>query len=227
MSGTKIGTVTSRIRNLVKGYTQDSFLTDYQIYLLFKKHASLAIKRLDEKGKLVKFSSVFETLDYVELEEVDKVEATCMGIVSYSTFRRTKDQMPMFTEGVMGPMVNSITSIDGSVSCQLIRNIDLYNYMSRQKTFRYNTTKYCWFLNDRLYLPNVSWPAIRVEGIFEEDISKWKCCDYEDRCKPRQEQSLNVPDFILSEVENNVLKDLGFTLQIPGDVAQDNNNPLR
>lgn len=227
MSQTIIGDVCSRIRNLTKGYKQDSFLTDKEIYLLFKKHAALVIKRLDEKGKLIKFSAVFETLDYVELEEVDRVEATCMGVKSYTTFRRTKLTMPMFTEGAMGPMINSITSIDGSTACQIIRNIDLYNYMTRQKNFKYNDTKYCWFLNDRLYFPNVSWPAVRIEGIFEDDISEFKCCNYEDKCKPRQQQSLNVPDYVLSEIETNVLKDLGIQLQLPEDMGQANLNVLR
>lgn len=227
MSQTIIGDVCSRIRNLTKGYKQDSFLTDKEIYLLFKKHAALVMKRLDEKGKLIKFSAVFETLDYVELEEVDRVEATCMGVKSYTTFRRTKLTMPMFTEGAMGPMINSITSIDGSTACQIIRNIDLYNYMTRQKNFKYNDTKYCWFLNDRLYFPNVSWPAVRIEGIFEDDISEFKCCNYEDKCKPRQQQSLNVPDYVLSEIETNVLKDLGIQLQLPEDMGQANLNVLR
>jgi hypothetical protein len=135
--------------------------------------------------------------------------------------------MPMFTEGYLGPMVNSITSLDGSTVCQLVRNSDVYNQMTKQTNFRYNTTKYCWFLNDKLYFPNIDWPAVRIEGIFEEDISKWKCCDYEDKCKPRQQQSLNVPDYILSEIETNVLKELGYTLQIPTDVNQDNINALR
>lgn len=227
MASTVIGTVVSRIRNIVKGYNQDSFLTDLDIYLLFKKYAAVSMKRLDEKGKLVKFSSVFETLDYVELEEVDKVEAACMGVRSYATFRRTKETMPIFTEGAYGPMVNSITSLDGTGICTIIRNSDLYNYMQSQKNFRYNTTKYCWFLNDRLYFPNVSWPAVRIEGIFEEDISKFKCCTYEDRCKPRQQQSINVPDFILAECEQQILKDLGFSMQVPEDIAQNNNNVLR
>jgi len=127
----------------------------------------------------------------------------------------------------MGPMINSITSIDGSTACQIIRNIDLYNYMTRQKNFKYNDTKYCWFLNDRLYFPNVNWPAVRIEGIFEDDISQFKCCNYEDKCKPRQQQSLNVPDYILSEIEANVLKDIGIQLQIPEDMGQGNLNTLR
>lgn len=226
MSATSIGTVTSRLRALIKAERQDSFITDKYLYSLFRKHAALSIKRLDEKGKLIKFSSVFETLDYVELVECDKVEAGCTGIKSYSTFRKTKLDMPMFTEGVYGPMVNSITSLDGSTIFTLVRNSDIYNYMTTQPNFRYNTTKYCWFLNDKLYFPNVDYPAVRIEGLFEEDIAAFKC-DYDTKCKPRQQQSLNIPDYLLPEIEASVLKDLAFELQIPSDDLHDNRNPNR
>jgi len=226
MASLTIGMMTSRVRNLLKANKQDSFLTDYEIYSLFKKHSAIVMKRLDEKGRLTKFSSVFETLDYVELEEVDKVEATCYGPKSYSTFMKTKLEMPMFTEGVYGPMVNSITSLDGSTIFKMVRNIDIYNQLAKDKNFRYNTWKYCWYLNDRLYFPNVNYPAVRVEGLFEDDISAFKCC-YEDRCKRRQDQSLNVPDFIMAEVEGAMLKDLGLQLQIKSDTANDNQSPLK
>lgn len=203
----------------MKGVRQDSFLTDKFLYSIFRKHASLTIKRLDEKGKLMPFSSIFETLDWVELVECDYVEAGCSGIKSGRTFRKTKLPMPMFTEGRYGPMVRSITSLDSSIPFQLT-TLDEYVLLSNQKNFRFNKTKYCWYLNDHIYFPNVDYPAIRIEGMFEEDISAFKCC-YDDRCKPRQQQSLNIPDFILSEIESNVLKELGFSEKIPSDASHD------
>src|ERR1043165_6901405 len=118
MSVLVIGDITSRLREIVKAVRQDSFITDRYLYQLFKKHAALVMKRLDEKGKLISFNAVFETLDFVELEEVDKVEASCLRIKSYSTFRRTKETLPIFTEGAWGPMVRSITSLDGAESLQ-------------------------------------------------------------------------------------------------------------
>lgn len=222
MSSTTIGVVTSRLRNLIKAERQDSFVTDKFLYSLFKKHAALAIKRLDEKKSLMAMNSIYETLDFVALEETDKIEAGCMGIKSYATFRRTCDNLPVFTEGKWGPMVRSITSLDGSVMFKMTTH-DQYQVLSQSKNFRYNTTKYAWFLNDRLYFPNVDYPAVRIEGMFEEDISKWKC-NYEDKCKSRQEQSLNVPDYILSDIEKMVLQDLGYMVQIPEDGNHDNIN---
>ncbi len=69
-------------------------------------------------------------------------------------------------------------------------------------------------------------PAVRVEGIFDDDISAFKCC-YEDRCKRRQDQSLNVPDFILTEIFEMIKRDLSLQLQVPSDNTQDIQSPLR
>jgi len=223
MSATTIGTPLSRLRGMIKAQRQDAQVTDRFLYSVFKKYADLAVKRLDEKGRLLPFSSIFETLDYVELEDVDYVEASaCIPVKSYRTLKKTKLVMPMFTEGAYGPMVRSITSLDGSVPFTMT-TLDSWYQLSKSKNFRYNTTKYCWFLNDRLYFPNVIYPAVRIEGMFEEDISVFKCCG-EDRCKPRQEQSLNIPDYLLADIEQMVLRDLGIILQLPTDTVQDNNN---
>lgn len=225
MSQLLIGDVVSRIRGVIKQETPDGFITDKFIYSVFKKYADLAMKRLDEKSRLLGFSSVFETLDYVELEEVDKVEAACTGIKSYATFKRTVLPMPMFREGAYGPMVRSITSLDGATSITMT-TLDTWNQISRSKNFKYNKEKYAWFLNDRLYFPNINWKAVRVEGIFEDDISAFKCDDA-DRCKIRQEQSLNVPDFVVAQIEEQVLREFGIQLQIPADTIHDNINNMR
>ena len=172
------------------------------------------------------FSSIFETLDYVKLVESDWVEAGCSGIRSGRTFMKTEQSMPMFTEGKYGPMVRSITSLDGSMQFQLT-NLDQYVVLSKQKNFRYNKTKYTWFLNDRLYFPDVDCPAVRIEGMFEEDIAEFKC-DYDTKCMRRQDQSLNVPDALLADIENLILsKEFGFSINVPSDNAHDNINNSR
>lgn len=228
MASLTIGDITSQIRNIFKANKQDSGLTDKELYMMFKRHAALVMKRLDEKGKLTKFSSVFETLDIVELCEVDMVEASSCGWAprSFRSMKKSKLPMPVFTEGVYGPLVRSVTSVDTSVEFKLIWNISMYNIISKQPNFRYNKTKYCWYLNDHLYFIDIESPAVRVEGIFDDDISAFKCC-YDARCKRRQDQSLNVPDFILTEIFEMVKRDLSLQLQVPSDNTQDIQSPLR
>lgn len=221
MAALLIGQPISRLRGALKAVHQEAGVTDRTLYSVLKKYADMLMKELDQKGKLLGFSSVFETLNWVELEEVDKIEANCMCLSSYSTFRRTKLPMPMFREGAYGPMVRSITSIDGATSVTMT-TLDQYNILSRSKNFKYNKDKYAWYLNERLYFPNVDWPACRVEGIFEDEIWMFNCG--EERCVIRQEQSLNVPDYLLAKIEQMALQELMGRLQIPVDSIQDGVN---
>lgn len=224
MAKVTIGDVISRVRNQIKGNKQDAFVTDRMIYSFVLKHAKWLMRREDGKNKLMAFSSVVQTMDFVELIEVDKVEACCTGVKSDCTIKRTKDKLPIFMQGYYGPLIRAVSSIDGSELMQPTTSVN-YTRFSNGSTFKYNKTKYYWFLNDYLYFPNLEWDAVRVEGIFEDDISKWTC--EEDDCTPRQEQSFNVPDYLLGELEAQVFKDILGIYQIPADPAMDKQNIAR
>ena len=224
MAKNTIGDVVSRLRNQVKGIKQDAFITDRMIYTFVLKTAKFLMKREDSKNKLLAFSSVIQTMDYVELVEVDKVEACCTGLSSDCTIKRTKDKLPVFLQGYFGPLIRTISSLDGSEEMQPIIP-STYNHVARSKSFKYNKTKYFWYLDDYIYFPDLQWDAVRIEGIFEDDISAWTC--EEDACIVRQDQSFNVPDYLLAELEVQVFKDFMGLYQVPADPANDKQNIAR
>jgi len=224
MAKNTIGDIVSRLRIQMKGVRQDSFMTDRMIYTFVIKHAKWLMKREDAKNKLMAFSGVIQTMDFVELTEVDKVEACCTGIRSNCTIKRTKDKLPVFLQGYFGPLIRTISSIDGSEELQPILPSS-YVHISKSKNFKYNKAKYYWFLNDYLYFPNLEWEAVRIEAIFEDDISKYTC--EEDNCIQRQEQTFNVPDYLLGELEGQVMKDMMGAFQIPADTGNDKQNIAR
>lgn len=224
MAKTTIGDVISRIRTQVKAVRQDAFLTDRAIFAFVLKHSKWLLKREDGKSQLLSYSGVVQTLDFVELIEIDKVEACCTGLSSDCTIKRTKEKMPLFMQGFNGPLIRSTTSIDGSEELSST-NPSSYLAISKSKNFRFNKSKYYWYLNDYLYFPNLDWDAVRIEGIFEEDISGFTCAA--DSCIQRTDQTFNVPDYLFGEIESNVFKDLMGMLQIPSDSSQDKQNLLR
>lgn len=218
MAKVTIGDVCSRIRTQIKAVRQDSLLTDRVIYSFVLKHAKWLMKREDSKSRLLSFTSVIQTLDYVELIEVDKVEAQCTGIKSNCTIKRTKEKIPVFLQGYWGPLIRSVSSLDGSERLQPILP-STYVYSSKSKNAKYNKTKYFWYLNDYLYFPNLDWDAVMIEGIFEDDISKFTC--KKDDCLEHQDLAFNVPDYLWGEIESHVFKDLGTMLQITPDTDND------
>lgn len=220
-----IGEIISRVRNQIKAVKQDAFLTDRFLFGLITKHSHWLMKREDSKNKLMRFSSVMQTLDFVQLEEVDKVEAHCTGVKSDCTIKRTCLKVPAFMQGYYGPLIRAVTSIDGSQILQPT-NPSTYLSIANSTNYKYNKRKYYWYLNDYLYFPDLEWDAIRVEGIFEDDITSYNC-DTCDKCIIRQHQLFNVPEYLHGEIESNVLKDLGITLQVPSDIYNDKQSILR
>ena len=219
-----INDVISRLRSQIKGISQDAFLTDRMIYTFVLKNAKFLMKREDSKNKLMAFSGVIQTMDYVELIEVDKVEACCTGIASDCTIKRTKEKLPIFLQGYFGPLIRTIASLDGSEELQPILPT-IYSSLSKSKNFRFNKTKYFWFIDDYIYFPNLEWEAVSIEGIFEDDISAFTC--EEDSCIKKQDQSFNVPDYLLSELEAQSFKDIMGMYQVPVDTAVDTQNIAR
>ena len=218
---TTIGEVVSRIRQSIKAEVQDAFMTDRYIYSLIEKHAQLFMRRQDSANKLMKFNSVWQSLPFVELIDVDKVEAKCSGIQSGCTIKRTKDKLPTFMEGYWGPLIRTVSSIDTSIEVQPT-NPGTYTSMTKTTSHKYNKTKYYWWLNDYIYIPNVEWDAIKVEGIFKGDISKYTC-DIEDDCVPRYKQQVFIPEFLFAEIETQVMNQLLNTMKVP---SEDSDNKI-
>lgn len=220
----KIKEVISRIRNVFKAVRQDTGLTDRQIYSYCAKYARYLLKREDGQNKLMRHDAVFRTIDNVEMTETNAIEAQCVGIRAERTFYRS-DVLPEILPGYYGPIIRSITSMDGTRELMLVTPSQ-YVTFTRSKMFKYNMNVYCWWLNNRLY-STVPWP-LRLECIPEGDLSKFNCPTCDEECLPAQEQEFPLPEHLLAELEDLVkTKELGLSIQIPPDPARDNASNLK
>ena len=217
-----IGEVISRVRNTLKAVKEDAFLTDRTIYSSLLKYAKTLAKREDNQFRLMKISSIFQVLPYIELIDVDKVEAGCIGIYSGCYFKRSKDKLPNILDGMFGPIIRTTSSIDGSI--EMFRTEPgTWTSMTKTTTFKYNKNRYFWYLNGYIYCPNIDWEAIRMEAIFEGQVDS---CE-SDNCLIKQDQPFALPEYLFSEVEQFVIKELTMTMQVPGDGPDDSQNTFR
>ena len=166
-------------------------------------------------------SQIFQVLPYIELIDVDKVEAGCVGVYSECYFKRSKDKLPSILDGMFGPIIRTTSSIDGSI--EMFRTEPgTWVSITKSTTFKYNTRRYFWYLNGYIYCPNIDWEAIRMEAIFENKV---EIC--EEDCMTRQNESYNIPEYLFSEVESMVIKELTMSMSIPTDGPDDSQNTLR
>jgi hypothetical protein len=219
---TTIGEAISRVRNALKAVKEDAFLTDRTIYFALSKYAKTLIKREDNQFRLMKMSQIFQVLPYIELIDVDRVEAGCIGVYSECYFKRSKDKLPSILDGMFGPIIRTTSSIDGSI--EMFRtDPGTWVSITKSSTFKYNKRPYFWYLNGYVYCPNIDWDAIRMEAIFENKV---ETCDTDD-CQIKQDEPLAIPDYLFSEAEQFVLKELTTITQMPADGADDSQNSLR
>ena len=219
---TTIGETISRVRNTLKAVKEDAFLTDRIIYSSLLKYAQTLIKREDNQFRLMKISSLFRVLPYIELIDVDKVEAGCIGVYSGCYFKRSKEKIPGILNGMAGPIIRTTSSIDGTI--EMFRtDPGTWVSMTKTTTWKYNRNFYFWYLDGYIYCPNVDWEAIRMEAIFEGTLDT---CDTKE-CETRQNEPFSLPEYLFSEVEQFVIKELTMTMSIPTDGPDDSQNTLR
>lgn len=224
---TTIGYTVSRVRNSIKAVKEDAFVTDRYLWSVITKYAKLFMKREDNQNKLKRFKSSWITLPCVALVEVDKIEACC-GITSGCTIMRTKDKIPTPFEGPNGPLFRTISSLDNSFEVYPTEP-GTYTSMSKTSTWKYNKSKYYWYLNGYMYFPNIEWDGIKIEGIFEDDINQFACDgkDAEGDCTVKQDQKTNIPEDLFAEIEQQVLAEILPSAQLPPDQGDDKQNIYR
>lgn len=216
---TTVGEAISRVRKRLKSVTVDAFVTDRYLFSLILKHTSWLLKREDDKGIIRKNGNIFQPLEFFPLIDVDKADVGCFCLTSGCTIKRSKDKLPPTYDGSYGAIIRSVTSIDGTTNVTMTYP-STYQNMIKQKTFKYNKTIYYYILNDYIYIPNVDWPAIRVEGLFRSGVAKYSCTEA-SKCFIRQQEPFAVPMYIQGEMEDHVMQDLERSLQIPPDNNQD------
>lgn len=219
----KIGELISQIRNQSKSVNQDNiYISDRLIYSLAKKHLALFIYREDANMKASKIRFIYTNIPYLELVEVDLVEAECAGISSDCTIRRTKEKLPSIMKGYNMPLISNVSSLDGKEKFTLTTP-EQYIRKTGLSDYKYNKTKYYWYLNDYLYFPNVLWDAIKLEAVLDGEALT--DCGEIDPCVKAQDIEFSAPDYLLSTVQSEVLKDIAFLLQVPKDPIVDKQTP--
>lgn len=219
---TTIGESIARLREKIKASSEDAFVTDRYLYSKFISFAKALIRRQDNEKKIVRYDSLFELLPFVELIEVDKIEANCAGIKTGCKIMRTKEKLPKVFQGSLGPIFRNIGPIDGSDTFQQI-NPGVYTAMTHSTNFKYNKCHYFWFRNGYLYFPDIKWEAVQIEAMFENPIDAF-CNPNDTDCTIMQHKDLNLPEYLIAEIEGMAAQDILSPLNIPSDTNDDSIN---
>jgi hypothetical protein len=218
-----IGESVARVRGILKGSNEDSFLTDRFVYSIISKYMKVLLKREQNQKKLMANDDLFQIISSIDLIEVDKIEADCAPLKSNCTILRTENKIPKLFNGARGPLIRKVYSIDGSYE---FKQTSPTNYISLSKStnFKYNKQKYFWYRNDYLYFPDSEVEAVMVEALWEDSLDGFCSIDETD-CTLMQDKKLPLPEYLFAEVEQMAEQEFGMSFKIP-DSGQDDSQTL-
>jgi hypothetical protein len=164
------------------------------------------LKIEDGKLKVYQSNTLFKPLDYVELVEVDSVNAC--GITTECTIKRSKDPLPKIRTINSKPAIKRVTSLDGAVD--LIETTQrAFNRKSALSTFKYDKNFYFWYLDGYIYVPNVDWEAVSVLAYFTDasEINKLNACNNDKtnyECVSMLDEEFPSPSHLLELIIDKV-----------------------
>jgi hypothetical protein len=222
---TTIGESISRVRTILKIVSEDSFITDRQVYSILSKYAKTVIRRQDNEKKLMQYEGLFEFLPFEELEEVSKIDAGCSGIVGKCTIMRTAEKLPKLMNGANGPLIRKVFSIDGTYGFE---KTTLNNFISIKNSvnYKYNKSKYFYYRDGYLYFPDWDGEAVMIEGLWEDTLDG-RCAMKEDDCTLMQDRPFPMPDYLFSEIEQMLEQEFNLTAKLPMSSGDDSQNIFR
>lgn len=222
---TTVGEAISRLKNAVKAVKQDAFVTDRFVYSLINKHVAWLVRREDSTNKILRIKSAFTTLDMVELIEIPKADLDC-PFLNVEKIKRSKHKIPKIVVGYWGPLIRSVSSIDGG-TVLYDTYPSIYEKMTMLKNFKYNKHKYYWYQDGYLYFPDLEWDFVKVDALFENAMETAPFSKNYDPCKNMQDYEFHVPGFLFAEIESQVLNEMFNTLKIPTDIQHDKQHIAR
>lgn len=209
----------------MKAVQEDAFLPDRFVYSIISKYAKMVLKEQEDQRKLMSHDNLFEILSFVELTEVNKVEAGCAPIKSTCKILRTEEKLPAMFNGSNGPLIRNVYSIDGSQTFEQT-NPTQFISIANSANYKYNKAKHYWYRNGYLYFPNTEIEAVMVEALFEDTLDGFCTIDQEN-CLPMQERPFPLPEHLFARIEQMAEQEFGITVRVPDDGADDGQNILR
>lgn len=204
-----IGEMISRIRTSPKIQNVDALITNRHVYNMMVTARDVLIKNEDDKKALMKMSFLFKPLNYVELIEIDTIEAC--GIDSDCTLMRTKDKLPEMLKAQFGNIIKDVTSIDGEISLNPLLSRRAFTNRLSSPDLKFDKSFYYYIEGDYMYFPNITWDAVKIYAFWEDpDLidSLNDCDDSQSLCVPKKDKEFLSPNYLNQPIIDKSIDEL-------------------
>lgn len=205
----------------------DSIYTNQFLYNELMKHAKWLVRREVAAGRIYINNSFFQTLSCVEVIETSTIE-DCCPVKTNCKIYRTKNKLPDMWIDTNGPVLKSVSSVDGSTDF-FYTNSTTWQSKKKDPYQKQGDTKYSFFSDGYLWFPEHNPNRVNIYGFYTEDISNLSAdncdgCEEEKPCTRFLDTKFMLPEWLIAEMMSNALQSMaGITEKLPNDNQPDKN----
>jgi len=193
-----------------------------------RSFATTYIKRDAESRRLINLTDLWTDVSCVEMCEYPLVDCCNEDIPDCTTVMRSKHKIPDTYETFYGEMLE----VHNPTYAKEFRQTTPKGYKNiKLREFQDRRIKYYWLSNGYLIIPDSSVQVVTLRGIFENPAAALKlnsCAKDDDRCASTLDQPFVCPDYLISVVKQETLKDLfNFYKRITTDENPNLNNNIK
>lgn len=206
----------SHIKDLFREINADSRLTNKQVYSLLQTHTEWLIHRESDRLKILNHSMSFQDVECIPVILAPATE--CANIGTNCKLYRTENKLPDLFEDTSGPILSSVSSVDGWTQIYLVTPAEFRRQMNNPWIAKSKTKKILgYFLNGYIYFPDEHIKMITVRGLFKNPIKKDPecnpCAECYKPCDRYLDQESFIPKYLKAQVFQNVIQELGNTYE--------------
>lgn len=211
------------LRDMLKERNADSTYSNQFLYNVLMEHARWLIKRDINSGRIYKNTGFFRPLRCQDIIEVSTIDECCPVKTNCRIFR-TKHKMPEMWQDDTGPIIKTVTSVDGrtdffvtTITTWENKQGDPYQQESQQK-YTFYSDGYFWFPIHNPHKANIL-------AFFIDDVSSLSGCTDKKPCVRFLDSEFLVPSWLHGEMFSKALEQIaGITKRLPED-EEINKNP--
>lgn len=218
------------LRDKLKERGADTTYTNQFLYNVLSENAKWLVRREVTAGRIYVNNSFFQTLSCVDVIETSTVDDCCPVKVNCKIYR-TKNKLPEMWVDTSGPVLKSVSSVDGSTDF-FYTNAITWQSKKNDPYQKMIDTKYSFFSDGYLWFPEHNPHKVNIYGFFMDDISTLEktcedCTDDKKPCERFLDTKFNIPEWLEAECMAKSLESIaGVTKRLPEDVDI-NKNPNR
>ncbi len=215
-------TAIETFRDELRERNADSTYSNQFLYNVLLNHAKWLIKREISRGKIYINNSFFQTLSCQEVIEVSTIDSCC-PVKTNCKIYRTKDKLPEMWIDEYGPVLKSISSVDGTTEFFFTSAAGWQN--KRNDPYQKMTDmKYTFFSDGYLWFPEHNPHRINIYGFYTDDITDKSDCAEKKPCVRYLDTQFMLPGWLEGEMFAKALEQVaGITKRLPEDAQIDKN----